>query len=366
MSDTTRKTFAARHLDHQGAWHLRVQFFELTDFGGAEWSVLGWPPAAFAGVEPLPAGAFGVFFCLQRILSVISGSEVRSGRMSMIRVIARLDIKGANLVKGIRLEGLRVLGDPETFARHYYETGADELIYQDAVASLYGRNSLCEIISRTSREIFIPLTVGGGLRSLEDIRSALAAGADKVAINTAAIQQPELIREASRRFGSSTIVVAIEAGRQANGSWLAFTDNGREHTGVDAIEWAARAESLGAGEILATSIDREGTGEGFDTELCARIASAVRIPVIAHGGAGRPEHVAEVAQKSAVSAVAVSSILHYEAIRSLRPKSETSSEGNREFLHSGRAVSHVQSCTMPALKHNLRECGVMCRLEDAA
>jgi cyclase len=284
----------------------------------------------------------------------------------MVRVIARLDIKGANLVKGIRLEGLRVLGDPDTFARYYYESGADELIYQDAVASLYGRNSLCEIISRTSREIFIPLTVGGGLRSLEDIRQALAAGADKVSLNTAAIADPGLIREASRRFGSSTIVVAIEAGRQANGSWLAFTDNGREHTGVDAVEWAIRAEELGAGEILATSIDREGTGEGFDTDLCSRIASAVKIPVIAHGGAGRAEHVAEVAVKTGVSAVAVSSILHYEAIRTLRPRDSGGGEGNREFLQSGRGVSHVQPCQMRELKRLLLDRGVQCRLEDAA
>ncbi|MFM7036741.1 MAG: imidazole glycerol phosphate synthase subunit HisF [Planctomycetaceae bacterium] len=285
--------------------------------------------------------------------------------MSMVRVIARLDIKGANLVKGIRLEGLRVLGDPDTFARYYYESGADELIYQDAVASLYGRNSLCEMISRTSREIFIPLTVGGGLRSIEDIRQALAAGADKVSLNTAVIAAPQLIREASRRFGSSTIVVAIEAGRQADGSWLAFTDNGREHTGVDAVQWAIRAEELGAGEILATSIDREGTGEGFDTDLCARIAAAVKIPVIAHGGAGKAEHVADTARRTGVSAVAVSSLLHYEAIRTLRPRESVGSEGNREFLQSGRGVSHVQPCTVQELKRRLLDGGVQCRLEDA-
>jgi len=283
----------------------------------------------------------------------------------MVRVIARLDIKGANLVKGIRLEGLRVLGDPDTFARYYYESGADELIYHDAVASLYGRNSLCEMISRTSREIFIPLTVGGGLRSIEDIRQALAAGADKVSLNTAVIAAPQLIREASRRFGSSTIVVAIEAGRQADGSWLAFTDNGREHTGVDAVQWAIRAEELGAGEILATSIDREGTGEGFDTDLCARIAAAVKIPVIAHGGAGKAEHVADTARRTGVSAVAVSSLLHYEAIRTLRPRESVGSEGNREFLQSGRGVSHVQPCTVQELKRRLLDGGVQCRLEDA-
>lgn len=286
--------------------------------------------------------------------------------MSMVRVIARLDIKGANLVKGIRLEGLRVLGDPDTFARYYYESGADELIYQDAVASLYGRNSLCEMISRTSREIFIPLTVGGGLRSIEDIRQALAAGADKVSLNTAVIADPQLIREASRRFGSSTIVVAIEAGRQADGSWLAFTDNGREHTGVDAVRWAIRAAELGAGEILATSIDREGTGEGFDTDLCASIAAAVKIPVIAHGGAGKAEHVADAARRTGVSAVAVSSLLHYEAIRTLRPRESAGSEGNREFLQSGRGVSHVQPSTMQELKRRLLDGGVQCRLEDAA
>ncbi len=286
--------------------------------------------------------------------------------MSMVRVIARLDIKGPSLVKGIRLEGLRVLGDPETFARHYYEAGADELIYQDAVASLYGRNSLCDIISRTSREVFIPLTVGGGLRSLEDIRAVLSAGADKVAINTAAINDPELIREASRRFGSSTIVVAIEAGKQANGSWLAFTDNGREHTGVDALQWAARAEELGAGEILATSIDREGTGEGFDLELCRKITAAVRIPVIAHGGPGKTEHVVDVVKNCGVSAVAVSSILHYEAIRSMQARSAETADGNREFLHSGRSVSHVRPSTISQLKQALLKAGTVCRMEETA
>jgi cyclase len=286
--------------------------------------------------------------------------------MSMVRVIARLDIKGANLVKGIRLEGLACSETPTRLLVITTNPAADELIYQDAVASLYGRNSLCEMISRTSREIFIPLTVGGGLRSIEDIRQALAAGADKVSLNTAVIADPQLIREASRRFGSSTIVVAIEAGRQADGSWLAFTDNGREHTGVDAVQWAIRAEELGAGEILATSIDREGTGEGFDTELCARIAGAVKIPVIAHGGAGKAEHVADVARRTGVSAVAVSSLLHYEAIRTLRPRESAGSEGNREFLQSGRGVSHVQPSTMQELKRRLLDGGVQCRLEDAA
>ena len=165
-----------------------------------------------------------------------------------LRVIARLDIKGPNLVKGIHLEGLRVLGKPEQFARYYYEHGADELLYIDAVASLYGRNSILELVERTAKEIFIPLTVGGGLRSVDDIRAALRAGADKVALNTAVIRRPELIREAATRFGSSTIVVSIQAIKHPDGRYEAYTDYGRERTGVDALEWALRAAERAVAE----------------------------------------------------------------------------------------------------------------------
>lgn len=208
------------------------------------------------------------------------------------RIIARLDIKGPNLVKGIHLEGLRVLGKPEAFARHYYEQGADELMYQDVVASLYQRNSLHDFVSHTAREIFIPLTVGGGLRSIEDIRSVLRAGADKVAVNTAPISNPRFIAEATHSFGSSTVVVAIECIRQGRrGRYLAYTDNGREHTGIEAVSWARRAEELAAGEIMLTSVDREGTGQGFDTGLLRQVSDAVGIPVVAHGGAATMEHV---------------------------------------------------------------------------
>ena len=192
--------------------------------------------------------------------------------MKYIRIIPRLDIKGPNLVKGIHMEGLRVLGKPEDFARLYYEQGADELIYQDNVASLYQRNSLTEIVTRTTENIFIPLTVGGGIRTLDDINSVLRAGADKVSINTAAINNPNLINQAGKTFGSSTIVVAIEAIRQPDGSYLAYTDNGREYTGKDVQSWARELEDRGAGEILVTSIDREGTGEGLDKNLSELIS----------------------------------------------------------------------------------------------
>jgi cyclase len=232
----------------------------------------------------------------------------------MTRLIPRLDIKGPNLVKGIHLEGLRVLGKPEAFARHYYHQGADELLFMDVVASLYGRNTLLELVERTANEIFIPLTVGGGLRTLEDIRGVLRAGADKVSLNTAAVRRPEFIAEAARRFGSSTIVVSIEAIRRPGGGYEAYTDNGREKSGLDAVAWARRAADLGAGELLVTSIDREGTGRGYDLELIRGIAAAVPVPVIACGGAGSQAHVAEVLHTGAAAA-ALASLLHYDFVR---------------------------------------------------
>jgi cyclase len=241
------------------------------------------------------------------------------------RLIPRLDIKAPHLVKGIHLEGIRVLGPPEQFARRYYEEGADELLFMDVVASLYGRNSLLDIIERTAREIFIPLAVGGGLRTLDDIKGALRAGADKVALNTAAVRRPELIQEAVRRFGASTIVVSIEAKQRPEGGWEAYTDSGRERSGLDAVAWAARAADLGAGEIVVTSIDREGTGKGYDLELIRAVVGAVSVPVIACGGAGTPAHVVA-ALEGGASAAALASMLHYGVLRDT-PVSPTSRAG---------------------------------------
>ena len=253
--------------------------------------------------------------------------------MKHIRIIPRLDIKGPNLVKGIHLEGLRVLGKPDDFAKLYYEQGADELIFQDTVASLYQRNSLTDIITKTAQNIFIPITVGGGLRTLEDINRVLRAGADKVAINTAAIINPEFISQASRTFGSSTIVIAIEAIKQPDNTYLAYTDNGREYTGVDAISWAKEAEERGAGEILLTSIDQEGTGNGFDLELIKRVSECVTIPVIAHGGGANDSHISESINGSGADAIALASMLHYAAlIRNSYLVNEYETEGNTEFL----------------------------------
>ena len=231
-----------------------------------------------------------------------------------IRLIARLDIKGPNLIKGIHLEGLRVVGDPQEYARRYYEAGADELVYMDIVASLYGRNNLTEIVKRAAQDIFIPLTVGGGVRSVDDAKLLLRAGADKIAVNTAAIARPELITEISRRFGSQCMVLSIEAKQVGVNKWEAYTDNGRERTGVDVVEWAIKGYELGAGEILLTSVDREGTRKGFDVALVRAVATAVPIPVIASGGMGTTEHLVEVIKIGEADAVAMADVLHYNRI----------------------------------------------------
>ena len=234
---------------------------------------------------------------------------------SNIRLIARLDIKGPNLIKGIHLEGLRVIGDPEVYARRYYSDGIDELIYMDIVASLYGRNNLVEIVRHTAQNVFIPLTVGGGVRSVEDVQTLLMAGADKVAINTAAVLRPELITEVSRRFGSQCMVLSIEAKRSTKGGWEVYTNNGREHTGRDVIDWAREAENLGAGEILLTSVDQEGTRKGFDVELTKVVSSHVNIPVIASGGMGSLDHLRDVVVEGGADAVAMADILHYDRMK---------------------------------------------------
>jgi cyclase len=282
-----------------------------------------------------------------------------------LRIIPRLDIKGPNLVKGIHFEGLRVLGKPERFARFYYENGADELFYQDAVASLYGRNSLLDIIRKTSSEIFIPLCVGGGLRSVDDIREALRAGADKVALNTEVVKRPELIKEASRAFGSSTILVSIEAIKQPNGSYEAYVDYGRESTGVDAVGWAQQAVELGAGELLVTSIDNEGTGSGYDIDLINQIATIVNVPVIACGGCGDLSHISAAVIDGNADAVSLASVLHYYVIQNkqlFEDEEDFEVEGNIEFLQSKKQFKRVTPSQIADIKASLNNQGIACRI----
>ena len=281
--------------------------------------------------------------------------------MKTVRIIPRLDIKGPNLVKGIHLEGLRVLGKPADFAKYYYEEGADELMFMDVVASLYERNSLHDIISETAKKIFIPITVGGGLRSISDIKEVLRVGADKVCLNTAVIKNPNLIKDASRMFGSSTIVVAIEAIKEPDGSYLAYTDNGREYTGVDVIEWAQQVDELGAGEIVITSVDKEGTGQGFDLELVSKISNLISIPIIAHGGAGKQDDVVDLLKEGNVSSAMISSMFHYQFIKENESKA-SDLEGNVEFLNQKRNFHTFEPCRIKDLKKRLIDNKIECRI----
>jgi len=230
-----------------------------------------------------------------------------------VRLIARLDVKAPYLIKGVHLEGLRKVGDPREFAERYYKDGIDEILYIDAVASLYRRNTITDLVKRTAENVFIPITAGGGVRSVEDARTLLRAGADKIAINTAATRRPELITEVSRALGAQCMVLSIQAKRQGD-RWEAYCDQGREHTGMDAVEWARRGQALGAGEILVTSVDREGTREGFDIELLRAITSTATIPVIASGGMGRVDHLVEAVSQGGVQAVALAHVLHYRVL----------------------------------------------------
>jgi cyclase len=231
--------------------------------------------------------------------------------MRRLRLIARLDIKGPNLIKGIHLEGLRVIGSPNEHALRYYQQGADELIYMDCVASLYGRNSLRDIVKSAAENVFVPMTVGGGIRSVDDAAELLRCGADKVAVNTAAVATPELISEIAHRFGSQCMVLSVEAKQVMQDRWEVFTDNGRERTGLDVVAWVKRGVSLGAGEILLTSVDREGTRKGFDIPLVRAVTQAVSVPVIASGGMGKAEDLIEAVQQGEADAVAMADILHY-------------------------------------------------------
>lgn len=247
-----------------------------------------------------------------------------------MRVIARIDVKNEYVIKGIHLEGVRKIGDPNEMAVRYYRQGADEILFMDAVASLYNRNNLFSVIERSCRDVFIPITVGGGIRSLEDIRRALCSGADKVAINTAAVKRPELIREASEKIGSQSLIGSIEA-KRVGSEWEAYMDNGRERTGLDAVRWARRLEELGAGEILVTSVDREGTRQGFDAELAVRICEAVRVPVILSGGLGSLEHLDALLDRVTPGAIATAAAVHYQRLSFDEIKQKVRTSGPAEM-----------------------------------
>jgi len=231
--------------------------------------------------------------------------------MLMKRIIPCLDVTGGRVVKGTNFVNLRDAGDPVELAAFYDREGADELVFLDITASAEGRKTVLDMVYRTAAEVFIPFTVGGGISTLEDIRAMLSAGADKVSINTAAVKNPRLIAEASARFGSQCIVVAIDARRVGQDKWEVYIHGGRTPTGIDAVFWAVQAEELGAGEILLTSMDRDGTQDGYDLPLTRAIARVVRIPVIASGGVGNLDHIVDGLTKGEADAALAASIFHF-------------------------------------------------------
>ncbi len=239
--------------------------------------------------------------------------KILPGIRSLIRkrLIARIDVKNEYAIKGIQLEGLRKVGDPKAMAKKYYDAGADEILFMDAVAAYYDRNSLSELIAFATDNVFIPITVGGGIRTIEDIQTALNSGADKVSINTQAIKNLDFIREASRIYGSQCIVASVDA-KRIEDDWYAYYDNGRESSGLNVKQWCQSLQDAGAGELLLTSVDRDGTKEGFDEELIDSLGNSIDIPMILSGGAGSVEHINTVIEHKYVDAVAVASVLHYK------------------------------------------------------
>jgi len=227
------------------------------------------------------------------------------------RIIPCLDVTGGRVVKGVHFVNLRDAGDPVELADRYNREGADELVFLDITASSDAREIMADVVARTSRQVFIPLAVGGGIRSIADARRILLAGADKVSINTAAVRRPELIGELSQEFGAQAVVLAIDARRVSPGRWHVYTRGGRDDEGIDAVSWAARGEELGAGEILLTSMDTDGVQDGFDCALTAAVSRATRVPVIASGGAGMPEHFVRVLTDGLADAALAASIFHY-------------------------------------------------------
>ncbi len=228
------------------------------------------------------------------------------------RIIPCLDVHEGRVVKGIHFENLRDAGDPVELASYYDRQGADELVFLDISATVEGRKTMVEVVRKTAQEVFIPLAVGGGIGNIDDIRAILNAGADKVSVNSAAIREPSLVKEGALKFGSQCIVVAIDARYRGDGSWEVYIDGGRVATGIDALEWAKKVEALGAGEILLTSMDRDGTRDGYDLELTAAISTGVGIPVIASGGAGNLEHLYQAVEQGRADAVLCASIFHYQ------------------------------------------------------
>jgi cyclase len=269
--------------------------------------------------------------------------------MRSIRIIPKLDIKGPNLVKGINLEGLRALGSPRNFIEYYYKNGADELICHDVVASLYLRNNLDSIIKETSKNIFLPIIVGGGIRNINDIQRLLKSGADRIFLNTAAVKKPSLIKKASKYFGSSTILVSIESIEREK-EHFCLIDFGRQLTKIKVIDWIDVIQSNGAGEIIITSVNKEGTGTGFDLKLFEKISKKIKIPFIVNGGFGKLSHIKDLLNYCCPSGIAIGSALHYSSMMNIKKK-EDLDEGNFEFIRNSKNFLNFKKINIKNIKN---------------
>lgn len=267
------------------------------------------------------------------------------------RIIARLDIKNKYLVKGIHLEGLRILGFPESFAKVYYDQGIDEIYFHDVVASLYKRNQSKSIVKKITKNIFVPIIVGGGIRSNEDIQDILINGADRVSVNTAAISDINFIKKSSLKFGSSTISITIET-LKIDGKYKVYTDSGRNEKNIDLFEWIKKVEDFGAGEIILTSVNNEGTGKGFDLELYEKARDCCTIPLLAHGGAGELSHVVDLFKKIDLEGCVIASSFHYHYIQNFSKKNIVTS-GSTDFLKKSN-LGILSNFTIKSLKENLK------------
>jgi len=280
----------------------------------------------------------------------------------MKRIISKLDIKGPNLVKGVNLEGLRVLGEPSFFSKKYYKDLSDEIIYHDCVASLYDRKSFLDLIEKTSSDIFIPISVGGGLKNLKDIEKVLSAGADKVFINSAAIKKPKFLVEASKKFGSANICLSIEVVKNSNDEFICLSNYGREVSNKKLSDWFYEAQELGVGEIILTSISCDGMGNGFDQEILELIYDKIKVPFIIHGGAGNEKQIYDVLKYDKVSGVAISSLLHYSTVRDKNFKFETKTEGNTQFLTFSKDTINFKKTNILSIKKFLKKKGIKVRI----
>ncbi|MCM8807240.1 MAG: imidazole glycerol phosphate synthase subunit HisF [Candidatus Omnitrophica bacterium] len=247
--------------------------------------------------------------------------------MVAVRIIPCLDVKNGKVVKGVQFENLRIAGDPVENASYYCKEGADEIVFLDISATIEGRKTMVEVVKKVADVVFIPFTVGGGISTIKDIEDLLSNGADKVSINTSAVRNPKIIEEGAKRFGSQCIVVAIDGKKIDKDKWEVYIESGKTPTGLDVIEWAKKVEDLGAGEILLTSIDRDGTQEGYDIELTKKVSESVNIPVIASGGAGKLEHLYEAIVKGKASAILLASLLHFRILTIQEIKNYLKSKG---------------------------------------